>query len=106
MKVAESPPVPVTESSAITAIRAACAVIPPLYNLENFVAVNPFLGWSSTPLIEASDRISCGLGVEVLPGLEHYRKLWQGGEIDSSDIDRAALRHRVNSELALIPDAQ
>lgn len=96
MNIAESPPATAPELNAITAVRAACALIPPLYNLENFVAVNPFLGWSSTPLIEASDRISLGLGAEVLPGLGHYRKAWQERKIDSNDIDRAALRHKVN----------
>ena len=101
MNIKEPPAAIAPESSAITAVRAACALIPPLFSLENFVAVNPFLGWSSTPLVEASDRISLRLGAEVLPDLEHYRKAWQDRKIDSNDIERAAVRHGVHPEAVL-----
>jgi hypothetical protein len=36
-------------------LRAACRQIPPLWDLENYVAVNPFLGFSERPLAAAAE---------------------------------------------------
>jgi uncharacterized protein YbcC (UPF0753/DUF2309 family) len=98
MNIAEKLPVLTPEATAKSAILAACDRIPPLYSLENFVAVNPFLGWSKTPLIEASAHIALGLDAQILPDLKHYRTLWQNQKIDQDDIVRAATRHGINPD--------
>lgn len=98
MNIAEPPPATTTKTSSASAVRAACALIPPLYNLENFVAVNPFLGWSGVPLAEASARISSGLDAEILPPLAHYREAWKGDKIGFDDLARAAARHGLHTE--------
>ena len=98
MNIAEQPTAPESQLNPMDPVRSACALIPPLYNLENFVAVNPFLGWSSMQFVEASDRISSGLDTDILPGLDHYRKAWQDRMINSEDIDIAAQRHGLHPD--------
>ncbi len=108
MNIAEPTPVDTSEATALTAVRAVCKLIPPLFNLENFVAVNPFLGWSDTPLLEASGRIFAGLDAEVLPPIDHYRKKWELNQIDQRDVVQAALRHglEANSVLKVLYESQ
>jgi hypothetical protein len=98
MYLAEHTLVATSETSALTAVRAACALIPPLYDLENFVAVNPFLGWSKTPLDEASEKIAAGLDAEVLPKIAFYRTQWENQKLDTRDITEAALRRGLDPQ--------
>ena len=101
MNITELPNASESQLNARDLVRAACALIPPLYSLENFVAVNPFLGWSSIPFAEASDRISSGLDAEILPGLDHYRQAWQNQLITNTEIEAAARRQRLNPDVVI-----
>lgn len=74
------------------AVRTACKRIAPLWPLQNFVAVNPFLGLSEMPFVDA-----CELIRKVAPGgmqmsLNFYREKFESGEIKSEDLE-AALSH-------------
>ncbi len=76
----------------LDAARAACKRIAPLWPLQDFVAVNPFVGLAERPFIEA-----CELVRRVAPGgmqmsLEFYRQKVASGEINDTDLD-AALAH-------------
>ena len=73
-------------------VTRACHRIPPLWDLSNYVAVNPFLGFTSRPLVEAAQEISDGLSAHVLPGLEDYRAQWEAGAFGPADLARAAER--------------
>ncbi len=66
--------------------------IPPLWDLDSYVAVNPFLGYSARPIDEAAREIGDGLGARVLPGVEDYRKRWQQGAFGPNDLAAAASR--------------
>ena len=46
---------PVSRTAAISAANAAVRTIAPLWPLESFVAVNPFLGISSLPFADADN---------------------------------------------------
>ena len=70
----------------------ACGRIPPLWDLPNYVAVNPFLGFAALPLTGAATTIRKGLGAEVLPQADHYRARWQEGAFDRADLAGAACR--------------
>lgn len=72
--------------------------IPPLWDLANFVAVNPFLGYVSTPLNETARRVREELGAEVLPDLAYFQKRWREGAFRRDDLERAAARHGRNAE--------
>lgn len=71
-------------------IQSACAKIPPLWPLKNFVAVNPFLGLRDMSFHDACRLIHrVGHGDMVLPG-DHYQKAFQDGEITLSDLNQAS----------------
>ena len=106
MNLAEQTPITTYEAKATPAVRSACALIPPLFDLENFVAVNPFLGWKKTPIDMASARIAAGLDADVLPDLEFYRRHWQNQRIESHDISLAASRLGLNPDEVIAALAQ
>ena len=73
-------------------IQSACAKIPPLWPLKNFVAVNPFLGLRDMRFHDACRLIHrVGHGDMVLPGA-HYQKAFQDGEITLSNLNQASSR--------------
>lgn len=77
---------------AASAIERACLLIPPLWDLRSFVAVNPFLGFTDTPIEHAMRTVRDGLDAEILPEVEHYRWRWRHGDFHSGDVARAAAR--------------
>ena len=79
-------------------VAAACNRVPPLWDLANYVAVNPFLGFASTPIAEATSIVEEGLAARVLPGLDFYREKWRKGELGDEAIQFAALRVGVDGE--------
>ena len=66
--------------------------IPPLWDLGNYVAVNPFLGFAGVPIAEAALAVGDGLGARVLPGLDFYRARWKAGAFSRADLSPAARR--------------
>jgi len=66
--------------------------IPPLWDLRNYVAVNPFLGFAGVPAAEAVRVVTDGLGARVLPGLDFYRARWKAGAFGGADLSPAARR--------------
>ena len=76
MNIAEPRALENHETDLMNAVHVACSRIPPLFDLENFVAVNPFLGWSGTSILDASNGIWASLDTEVLPSLSYYREQW------------------------------
>jgi len=82
-----------TTSEAVWAdVTRVCHRIPPLWNLRNYVAVNPFLGFSSRPLDEAARQIADGLGAQVLPRIDYYRARWKEGSFGLAELAQAAGR--------------
>lgn len=73
-------------------IARVCALIPPLWDLRSFVAVNPFLGFASTPIDDAARTVAQGLGASVLPPVAHYAARWRSGAFDQQHLDAAARR--------------
>ncbi len=66
--------------------------IPPLWDLTNYVAVNPFLGFSARPFAKAAREISDGLGASVLPSVDFYREHWRKGSFGMAELEQAARR--------------
>lgn len=73
-------------------VNRACALIPPLWDLRSFVAVNPFLGFASVPIDAAARSVADGIGAEILPSLAAYARRWRAGDFDAEDLARAARR--------------
>ena len=71
------------------AIGRACSLVPPLWTLRNFVAVNPFLGLSDEPFSDAVatvDRVKHG---DALLRREEYLAYFEAGRISPADLDEA-----------------
>lgn len=78
---------PVVETEIPTAaIGAACKRIPPLWPLQNFVAVNPFLGLTERTFPEAARLMNAvGHGPMLMPA-EYYRSKCETGAIREDQI--------------------
>ncbi len=63
------------------AITEALKRIPPLWPLEHFVAVNPFLGFTDRPFAEASATLRRTLGHAPVQAPSLYLDAWEKGEI-------------------------
>lgn len=78
--------------STLDEAMAVCKKIPPLWDLENYVAVNPFLGYTGQQMAEAAQKITDGIGARVLPDVAFYRERWQAGAFGMAELERAARR--------------
>lgn len=93
----DSPTLP-TGGNVADAIAGACALVPPLWDLPNYVAVNPFLGFTGRPLSEAARTVCDGLGADLLPPLAFYRTRWAEGAFDRADLTAAAARAGLDAD--------
>ncbi len=71
-------------------IHRVCLLIPPLWELDRFVAVNPFLGFRAVPVEQAARALHDGLDAQLLPSMAHFRRLWREGGLGSAELDRVA----------------
>ena len=79
-------------------VAAACRRVPPLWDLPNYVAVNPYLGFAGRPFDEAAAVVADGLGARVLPGYDFYRARRDAGAFGPDDLASAADRTGVPVE--------
>lgn len=80
------------ESSVETtqdAIADACGRIPPLWPLQNFVAVNPFLGLTDRTFPDAARLIEAAGHSGILMDAEFYRNQWSKRRIADEEIAAA-----------------
>ncbi len=80
------------------AIDAACKKIAPLWPLKNFVAVNPFLGFSENSFEETASYLKRVARADMLAPRGFYRVAISRGEIDDASLEQALARaaSRVN----------
>lgn len=88
------PAIPVMPSSLsvpdhLEQARAACRRMPPLWPLKHFVAVNPFLGLTDRPFIEACDLLRRVADGGILMPAAYFREQWESGRILSGDLAAA-----------------
>ena len=87
-----------TEATTKQIVDRVCGQIPPLWDLRNYVAVNPFLSFASQPLDSTARLVEEGLDASVLPNLEYYRSRWRAGEFRSDELIAAAQRSGFDAE--------
>ena len=97
LETMEKAKIPASMESVRTHVFSACLKIPPLWDLRNYVAVNPFLGFTSHSLVEAARVIGEGLGAKVLPDLSFYRSRWNAGDFTRQDLESSANRAGINA---------
>jgi uncharacterized protein YbcC (UPF0753/DUF2309 family) len=79
-------------AQVLSSIESACAKIPPLWPLRNFVAVNPFLGISSLNFAEATRLIHAVTHDHMTLPPSTYAEAFARGEITEADLTQAASR--------------
>ena len=78
------------EAEALASILIQVAdVIPPLWPLQDFVAVNPWFDRVETPLLELRAEFRRLKNCELLPGWSYFRELWGKEIFDRNDLETA-----------------
>jgi uncharacterized protein len=84
-----APPLPQETATACdlqAATSEALRRIPPLWPLEHFVAVNPFLGFTHRPFADACATLRRTCGNAPVLAAEEYLALWNNGDITADDL--------------------
>ena len=93
-------------ATVLAAVEAAARRVPPLWPLESFVAVNPFLGWTEQDFGEAARSVGDAWGARLTMPRAFYRAELQAGRIADRHLEAslAAARERDGGEGAASPD--
>lgn len=73
----------------VNRMREACKKIAPLWPLENFVAVNPYLGFTENRFENVAQELSLVGGIQSTLPKEFYQKKLEEGKITKEDISQA-----------------
>lgn len=68
------------------AVSGAIRRVPPLWPLEHFVAVNPFLGFSDQHFVKACGILRRTVGHAPVQAPREYRRAWEKGGITEEDL--------------------
>jgi len=72
------------------AIRTATERVAPLWPLQSFVAVNPFLGFTGVPFEQACVKLAGATGALPLLEVDEYRATFEAGEIAQHHLEQNA----------------
>ncbi|XOV91244.1 MAG: YbcC family protein [Bacteroidota bacterium] len=70
-----------------SAMKSACDKIAPLWPLESFVAVNPYMGFSNKKFGEAAAELEHLSGIQMTMPLKFYLTKWDQGKILKEDLE-------------------
>jgi uncharacterized protein YbcC (UPF0753/DUF2309 family) len=70
-----------------SALSRVARLIPPLWTLRDLVAVNPFLGYSDMPVVDAHERVKLTLGADLLPTFELFAEYFKRGAFNISHLN-------------------
>ena len=73
----------------VKAISGACAKVPPLWPLDSFVAVNPFVGLNGMKFLEAHELLKRTRHTEILLPAKEFSERCAAGEIREADFVEA-----------------
>lgn len=74
--------------------RQACQRVPPLWPLQSFVAVNPFLGLVSKPFAEVCDLMNRVTHDDMLMSVDYFRQQLANGRVTPQDLATAIQQSR------------
>ena len=77
------------ETALVETLREACKKIAPVWPLENFVAVNPYLGLADQKFITAAQTLANVGGIQMTLPTSFYRNKIQEGKITRNDLEAA-----------------
>jgi len=70
-------------------VERACGLIAPLWPLDHFVAVNPYLGYRGAPFAESARHLKRAVDAEAVPALEFFAPLLRNETITDDLLDAA-----------------
>jgi uncharacterized protein YbcC (UPF0753/DUF2309 family) len=75
------------------AVQSVSETIAPVWPLQDYVAVNPFLGFAERPFLNARRLLRSVCDSEMLMPLSFYRQRFQAGQFGREDIEAAIAEH-------------
>ena len=78
-----------TDGEVLGALTAASSTIAPVWPLDRFVAVNPYVGYSEKPSAEALARLQLVSGATSVMAPAYYREHFEKGRITEADLASA-----------------
>jgi uncharacterized protein len=85
----------ISQENTRTLIDEVCRLIPPLWPLKDFVAVNPFLGLSDRPFLQAASLLRQTAHGDILMPEAYYLQRLNQGDITDQDIREAVHLARI-----------
>lgn len=70
--------------------------VPPSWPLKDFVAVNPFLGFTGQTFLETDALLKQVSEADLLPSLDYFRKLYREGHLSADQVTQAY--HEINRD--------
>jgi uncharacterized protein len=77
-----------SEIKTLQSATAACSKIAPLWSLENYVAVNPFLGFTHLPFEKAAGKLK-QVGADMTMPISFYLEEMERNKITFADLENA-----------------
>jgi len=87
------------DSQLLKTLREACKKIAPVWPLENFVAVNPYLGLIDKKFETVVETLANAGGIQMTLPISFYKKKIQEGKIKRKDIKDALSKNSANQNL-------
>ena len=79
------------------------SAIAPVWPLQDFVAVNPFVGMAERPFHVVRDELQSVSDCELLMPLAYYRQQWEQGAFDRNHVAAAREELMVDGILLRVP---
>ena len=80
-------------------LREVCKKIAPVWPLENFVAVNPFLGHTHKPFEQVAQELAAAGGIHMTLPASFYLQKLEEGELLKEDIALVLLKKNYNTNV-------
>ncbi|MFN8121311.1 MAG: putative inorganic carbon transporter subunit DabA [Thermoleophilia bacterium] len=90
---------PLTRQRIRAQVARAADVVPPLWPLSTFVAVNPFGGFDDEPFEAGMRRASALYGTDLMPDADQLAESWRTGQITDADLEAALRRDLPEAEV-------
>jgi len=88
-RLSQTDSIPSSIERITAVISDVCSVVPPVWPLKDYVAVNPFLGLSQRRFLEARQTLSAVRTCDMLLPAAHFLRLFEQGDITTHDVEDA-----------------
>lgn len=85
----DQPPVKAGDMALNQALETIHSLVPPLWPLADYVAVNPFFGLADKPFLKAADELGSVRACDMLMSRSHFRSLPETGCLAETDLREA-----------------